>query len=131
MKRSGRIRPKPSERRDAEREALDAAREVVYRRSRGRCEVCGGVGSEFSHRRTRAVRGKHQNSPENALWACRTCHARMHRNPEVARANGWHVSRYVDEPGTVPVWLPPRRGWFLLGCDGSMTRTVVPDDPDA
>lgn len=131
MKRTGRIKPKPSERRDAEREALTAAREVVYRRSRGRCEVCGGVGSEFSHRRTRAVRGEHAHAAENALWACRTCHDRMHRNPEVARANGWHVSRYVEDPGTVPVWLPPRSGWFLLGRDGSLTPSGGPDGPEA
>lgn len=130
MKRSGRIRPKPSARRDAQREALDAAREVVFGRSRYRCECCGGVARDFSHRRTRAVPGEHQNCPCSALAACRADHEWMHAHPEAARARGWHVSRYVDEPGSVPVWLPTRGGWFLLGCDGSMTRTEAPDDPD-
>lgn len=131
MKRSGRIRPKPSARRDVEREVLDAARGMVFGRSLYRCEVCGGVGREYSHRRTRAVGGEHQHCPCNALLACSADHRRMHDGPEVARRLGWHVSRYVDEPGTVPVWLPPRGGWFLLGCDGSMTRTEAPDDHEA
>lgn len=131
VRRSGRIRPKPSERRTIEDGLLESSRGYVYGRSGYRCEVCGGVGREYSHRRTRAVGGEHQHCPCNALLACSADHRRMHSSPVAARANGWHVSRYVDEPGSVPVWLPPRGGWFLLGCDGSMTRTEAPDDPDA
>lgn len=131
MKRSGRIRTKPSPRREAETEALATAREAVFARSRLRCEVCGGRASDYSHRRTRAVRGEHQHCPCNALAACRTCHRRMHDGPEAARFRGWHVSSAEAEPGSVPVYLPFRQGWFLLGCDGSMSRTEVPVDDGA
>lgn len=126
MKRTGRIKPKPSERRDAEREALAAAREVVFARARYRCECCGGPAKEFSHRRTRAIRGEQQHDARNALAACSRCHAWMHAHPEQARERGWHVSRHEPDPGSVPVWLPPRGGWFLLGHDGSRNPTEPP-----
>jgi hypothetical protein len=92
------------------------ARKAVYVRSRGRCEGCGGTATDYSHRRTVAVRGQHQWCPCNALHLCRTCHRWAHDNPEAARERGWHVSRYVDDPGTVPAVTIA--GTFILDCEG-------------
>lgn len=93
------------------------ARLLVRRRANNSCEVCGGPGYQFSHRRTRSVRDEHQWCPCNGLLACQTCHSVMHRNPENARAWGHHVSSFVDLPGEVPVHLLGR--WWMVRCDGS------------
>ena len=92
------------------------ARELLHQRSRGRCEGCGGNATDYSHRRTVAVGGKHQWCPCNALHLCRTCHRWAHQNPDQARRRGWHVSRYTDEPGTVPALTIA--GTFTLDCEG-------------
>ena len=101
--------------------AVSVARRVVFARAKNRCEVCGGPGQEFSHRRTRAVRDQYTDTPENGLCACRTCHKRMHDNPERARELGHHVSRYTKFPGGVPVYL--KGAWWLLCDDGTMALT--------
>lgn len=100
------------------------AREAVAIRSHRRCEVCGGGGQDYSHRRTSAVHDSHQWCPCNALMACRPCHAKMHASPAVARRDGLHVSRYVKEPGTVPALLSV--GWAILDCDGG--GQVIPPE---
>lgn len=94
------------------------ARELVRKRANGRCEVCGGRGYEYSHRRRRSIR-EHSWCPCNGLLACRTCHARMHEGPVEAQVVGWHVSIY-EEPATVPVLLAGGRYW-LLDCEGGAT----------
>lgn len=99
------------------------AREALLRRAGRQCEVCGGVGRDYSHRRTRSVKDAHQWCPCNAVWACRTCHDAMHAAPAQARERGHHVSRYVEEPATIPVRLRGR--WFVLLCDG--TKIPVAD----
>lgn len=103
-------------------EAEKWARNTVAMRAHHLCEVCGGRGQEFSHRRTRAVRDDHLWCPCNALLSCHTCHATMHAGPVEARRVGQHVSRYIAEPATVPVQLSV--GWAMLDCDGG--GRVVP-----
>lgn len=94
------------------------ARRRVDERSHGRCERCGGAGSDFSHRRTTAVRDAHQWCGCNALKACRTCHAWAHANPAAARAEGFHVTRFADRPSMVPA---KRLGqWVILTCSGKV-----------
>lgn len=99
----------------------DTVREAVWARDLGRCARCGGPGQEFAHRRTRAVGGEHRHCPCNAWLACSTCHRWQHANPEKYLALGIAVSRYVEEPSTVPIttWL----GELMLHCDGSMSWT--------
>lgn len=97
---------------------VDARRLVGQRSNRG-CETCGGNGYEFSHRRTRAIRDDHLWCPCNGTLSCHTCHEWLHRHPDDAKVLGLMVSRYVDEPGTVPARL--KTGWVLLHCDGSVT----------
>ena len=93
-----------------------AAREALRKRSRGRCEGCGGSATDYSHRRTVSIRDEHQWCPCNALHLCRTCHRWAHHNPEQARERGWHVSRYENNPGTVPAVTIAGR--FILDCEG-------------
>ena len=102
-----------------------AAREALRKRSRGRCEGCGGTATDYSHRRTVAVPDDHQWCPCNALHLCRTCHSWAHHNPGKARLRGWHVSRYTERPGHVPACTI--QGWFTLDCEGS-GRYVHGDD---
>lgn len=95
-----------------------AARRLVKARSRGRCEGCRGVATDYSHRRRVNVQaGGHSWCPCNALHLCRTCHRWAHANPEKARLRGWHVSSYTEHPGDVPVTTVA--GWFVLDCEGS------------
>jgi hypothetical protein len=101
------------------------ARKLVRERARGRCEVCGGNGYQWSHRRTRSIRDEHTWCPCNGLLACSTCHMKMHMNPEWARERGLHVSSFVDEPGTVPVML--RSFQWRLHCDGSFSPVPATD----
>ena len=103
------------------RTALILGREAVFARAKNRCEICGGPATDFSHRRTRSVVDQWTHSPVNALAACRTCHKKMHDNPERARELGHHVSRYTKFPGGVPVYL--KGAWWLLCDDGTMALT--------
>lgn len=97
------------------------ARELVRKRANGRCEVCGGNGYQYSHRRRRSV-PDHRWCPCNGLLACATCHVRMHQGPKTARTVGWHVSIF-DEPAQVPVLLFGGRYW-LLDCTGNATEVM-------
>jgi ribosomal protein L37AE/L43A len=92
------------------------AREVVVTRAHHLCEVCGGMGYEYSHRQTKAVHAGHQWCPCNGLWSCRSCHGRMHAGPAKAREDGHHVSRFEKVPAVIPVLLSV--GWAILDCDG-------------
>lgn len=92
------------------------AREAVALRAHRLCEVCGGRGQDFSHRRTKSVHDEHTWCPCNALFACRSCHSTMHDGPVAARREGLHVSRFIDLPGTVPALLSV--GWAILDCEG-------------
>lgn len=99
----------------------ELARRAVWERDLGRCIRCGGPGQEFAHRRTRAVRDKHQHHAGNAWLACRACHSWQHSHPTEAMQLGLAVSRYLDNPCEVPIttWL----GELILHCDGSMSWT--------
>lgn len=92
------------------------ARKLVRERAKGRCEVCGGPGYEYSHRRRRNIRG-HAWCPCNGVLSCRTCHAKMHAHPERARELGLHVSAFEESPSEVPVTLLV--GEVRLFCDGT------------
>lgn len=84
------------------------ARITVKVRSHYRCERCGAPASEghWHHRRSRRVVDAHQHCPCNGVWLCGTCHQWAHAHPADARAAGWIVSAWVDEPTTVPVHTP-------------------------
>lgn len=96
------------------------AREVVYERSSGRCEVCGQArASEWQHRKNRSQGGRWEAA--NGLHVCRLCHAYIHANPNEATDEGWTV-RSWDSPHTRPcrTWhgyavFDNQGGWLGLG----------------
>jgi hypothetical protein len=99
-------------------------RAVVKVRDEGKCVRCGGVGSEWHHRRSRSVRDEHQHCACNGVWLCRTCHAWAHAHPFEARRTGFIVSRHstpVDHPVECVM-----RGWVRLTCMG---RTEFVESP--
>lgn len=95
-------------------------REALSRTWQGRCWRCGGVGSDYAHRRPRGVRDAHTACFCNATWLCRVCHRWSHNNPVASLELGITVSRYEAEPFTIPITL--LTGRFILGCN----RTVTP-----
>lgn len=92
------------------------SRRIVEQRDGRRCVRCGGVGSEWHHRRGRAVRDQHQHCACNGIMLCPTCHAYVHRYPTIAGGLGFIVSRFEPEPSTVPVRSV--QGWAEMTCDG-------------
>lgn len=92
------------------------SRQVVNERSQRRCERCGGVGTDWHHRRRRNVRDSHQHEACNGVLLCRTCHSWAHLHPRDAREEGWILATTVSDPSAEPintVW-----GIRRLTCDG-------------
>ena len=104
------------------------SRRLVKTRDRGRCLRCGSPTryGEWHHRRSRSVKGLHRHSACNGVWLCHTCHRQVHKQPLDAKADGFIVSRYVDNPGEVPVkaW----HGWVLLDDHGFFTYVDPPGE---
>lgn len=98
-----------------------SSREAVKKRSLGRCERCGGPGSQWHHRRSRSVVEEHRHDPCNGLWLCDTCHRWAHANPAWAMVEGLIVSRTNPTPGNIPVETLWGRVW--LTCDGQYADT--------
>lgn len=80
------------------------SREVLATRSMGRCERCGGMASEYHHRRSRSVRDEHVHCACNAAHLCGTCHRWAHAHPRDARDSGWIVVR-TGNPSKEPITL--------------------------
>lgn len=101
-----------------------AARAEVKGREMGRCLRCGAPApnGHWHHRRSRSRRDQHTHCPCNGVWLCGTCHEWVHQHPFEAKALGFIVSKYVDDPGVVPV-----RTWFgniLNTCEGERLDAV-------
>jgi hypothetical protein len=90
------------------------SREIVARRSDGRCERCGGPGSDWHHRRRRRI-VEHRHCPCNGVRLCSTCHRWAHANPEAARASGFIVPSHL-RPQDVPIRAHGM--WWRHDCDG-------------
>jgi hypothetical protein len=73
---------------------------AVYRRSRRRCERCGGAGHEVHHRCARGMGGsKHLDVVENLVRLCWRCHRWATLQPALANERGWvlpHTGRGFD-----------------------------------
>lgn len=95
------------------------ARDLVRARAHHRCERCmaPAPNGAWHHRRPRSVVDEHQHCPCNGVWLCHTCHRMVHAHPEAARDTGWIVSRWVEDPGTVPVTR--RFGTWQHDCHGT------------
>lgn len=85
----------------------------------GSCERCGSNGSDWHHRRRRAVKNGHfQHCACIGVWLCRTDHAWAHANPRLAQESGFIVSAYEDEPWTVPI--KSLGSWVTFDCEGGI-----------
>ena len=97
----------------------NVSRALVRIRERHRCARCAmpAPHGEWHHRRSRSVRDVHEHCACNGIWLCSTCHRWVHAHPFEARGKGFIVSRFTNEPGTVPVDTP----WGLRRhtCDGA------------
>jgi hypothetical protein len=97
------------------------ARRIVYARSGGWCEVCGGRGAtQWHHRKNRSQGGKW--TAANGLHLCAPCHTHITHHPIAARDNGWSVLSGHD-PAASRVRLAHRPGWCLLSDAGDVTET--------
>lgn len=96
-----------------------SSRGIVKFRDMGRCARCLMAGTDWHHRRSRRVKDEHQHCPCNGVWLCRACHLWAHAHPVEAIAAGFVVTQWQDEPGQQPQRRPD--GWWLTGCDGSLT----------
>lgn len=77
------------------------------RRSGNRCEarsaVCTQKAERFHHRKLKGMGGRSvDNSIENCLHVCDSCHCYMHAHSILARLMGWIVHSTL-EPAEVPV----------------------------
>lgn len=109
----------------------DLARLIVRDRDRNRCARCGmptGNG-HWHHRRSRSVHDVHRHCPCNGVNLCPVCHADVHAEKAQAAQDGYVVSRYQAEPGTVPFKTP--WGWAMVDCHGGAKWVTADNMSDA
>lgn len=111
-----RTRSAPKHVRKPQNEIPATSRYVVETREQGRCFRCGQPGTDWHHRRGRAVKDDHTHCPCNGILLCRHCHSLTHDQPAESRQSGWIVSRYEAEPGEVSV-LRADGVWVFLACE--------------
>jgi hypothetical protein len=108
----------------ASRKDIEAARTLVRARDGHRCQRCGcsivDVPSSVHHRKLKGLGGSALlETAENLIRMCGTgttgCHGWAHANPELARAFGWIVGRFLN-PADVPV--KTFHGWMALDATG-------------
>lgn len=93
-----------------------ASRALVEARERGLCARCGGVGTDWHHRRSRRVRDAHTHCACNGILLCRDCHSWAHSKMAAAE-QGYRVSSYESTPVSVPAVRFGR--WWVQRCDGT------------
>lgn len=101
------------------------SRALVKERSNNQCSRCGVLGSEWHHRRRRAVKlGHNPHCPCIGVWLCTVCHRDVHANPAKARETGYIINPYEEKPWTVP--MKTFMGWVLNDCTGAVAFTSAP-----
>jgi hypothetical protein len=109
------------------------ARERVYDRANGLCEVCGkyAPGADIHHRLAKGMGGTSNTAihdPSNLLAVCgwgntSGCHGDIHGNAAYSKAMGWIVSRFTPyAPSRIPVRLWDGMWW--LNDDGTRIRAT-------
>lgn len=75
-------------------------------------------GSQWHHRRRRAIKDEHRHCPCNGVWLCALCHAWVHQHPTEATELGLVLASVIAEP-----FVRPMRGfdgWWSVDCAGRM-----------
>lgn len=108
-----------------------AAKKAVKRRSGGLCEACGERRAVHWHHRINEGQGGAW-AAANGMHVCLACHIWIGDFPLSAGLLGWHLEpwrdregRLVRDPATEP--LRYRGVWVVLGEDGAITHTEIPD----
>lgn len=94
--------------------------EVLFERSGGNCERCGGFGEQIHHRRARGMGGTRRedtNGLAGLVHLCAECHAHIESHREWAYEFGWLVRQWAD-PAYQPVKI--QGSWVQL------SETYVP-----
>lgn len=99
-----------------------AVRTAVDERDRRQCLRCG-LRSRAQHHRIRRRDGGHPLSVVISL--CNACHSWAHANPTEAKAGGFIVPPWGDDPETVP--LKSYMGWISLKDDGTVHFVNPPE----
>ena len=73
---------------------LALMRPVVVSRFAGQCHICNDPGTAVHHRKLRSQGG--DNSLDNLLLLCDSCHAYVHNHPALAVSAGYILRR--DDP---------------------------------
>ena len=109
-------------------------RELVWQRSKGRCEACGLPLDEetwdFSHRKAKSNFSKRGETPdfvENGMAIHHfPCHmVSVENHPVLARQKGWRVPSYRD-PRTEPIALYGAI-WVHLNANGTYSEVKDPE----
>lgn len=115
--------------------ASKKAKQLVFDRAQGRCEICGVYPNEYSfhHRLTLGMGGSRRadlNGPANLLFLCGSgvtgCHGWVTGHFTQSQATGWVVSRWAD-PREAPVLVFLRQpGAVLLDDAGNYVTESKP-----
>lgn len=108
-----------------------AAKKAVKRRSGGLCEACGVAEAIHWHHRINQGQGGAW-ATANGMHVCLACHNWIGDFPTSASVLGWHLEPWHDRDGNLtrdPAVEPLRyRGeWVVLGDDGAVTPTAIPE----
>lgn len=101
----------------------EKSRGLVKARDRYLCVRCGCRGGEWHHRRSRSVVDACTHCPCNGILLCKTCHEWVHKNPFLARASGWIVSKYQTP---IEQEVQTVSGPMVLDHDGGFAFTASP-----
>jgi len=88
----------------------------AYQRAKGRCEECGArldAGNVDYHHKNECTMGG-DNSPENCMAVCKTCHKRItgQRAPVIAKSNRLRARHLnLEKPHGRPMPGTKRSGW--------------------
>lgn len=91
--------PKPQHKRRVPKQSSrntfpKSVRKAIYERDNGKCQVCGGIGTEIHHVMFRSRGGRGVET--NGLTLCHTCHSKIHQDNELAE---YWINVFADRYG--------------------------------
>jgi 5-methylcytosine-specific restriction endonuclease McrA len=106
----------------------DKVRALIYERDGSRCCHCGETEAiGLQHRISKGMGGSRLlDMPSNLLTMCNISNSAMEADPlqaEIARLNGWKLSRWQDTL-TTPVWYRDQGRAYLLNNTYGRERAI-------